>query len=154
MRCVLRATLMVSSVVLAGCQSWAPVHVSTPALIADRAPSELRITLRTSEQYVLQSPVADADSIAGVFGFGRVAFSHDQVEVVEERCFSAGRTLLMLGVGVLAWGLFEGVIGGDLRRRTQTRVPERGRRRGHPRGPASRRTPPGARHSFGASTPL
>ena len=112
-RVLLRCCAIPLLAALGGCQSWQPVQVSPQVLVAERAPTELRVTLGTSERYVLQQPVASDSVIAGEFGFGRLSFPYSEVAVVEERRFSATRTVVSAGVAVLGFTIFKGWFSGS-----------------------------------------
>lgn len=101
------AVALIPMLLLSGCKSWQPAAESPQTLIARYEPSSLRVTLRTTERLTLENPTASGDSIFGDGEFGgRMGVPMAEVTLVEERRFSAVRTIITGSVAFVGYVLF------------------------------------------------
>jgi hypothetical protein len=104
-------TLLLMTLFGTGCQAWHTEGIAPEALLVNRQPTMLRVTLTDGSQVVLEHPVLRGDTLLGT-GVGHNG-EHDlripltDVRQLATRGFSAGRTV-GLGVGVAA--LFFGAV--------------------------------------------
>jgi hypothetical protein len=109
------ATLLLA-IQFSGCSGWHQITVSPPQYIAEARPEEVRVTRASGEQVVLQAPLVEGDSIVGqqanfLGWLDEIRVGIDDVEGLEEKRFSASKTVLgfllgtaaLLGLSALAW---------------------------------------------------
>ncbi|MEQ1911226.1 MAG: hypothetical protein ABMA15_28765 [Vicinamibacterales bacterium] len=88
---------------LTGCSTWRSASsADVVQILARAAPRELRVTRRGGEEIELRNPTVSGDSIID----GRAAIAVSDIERVETKHFSAGKTLLLLvAIPVVTFGL-------------------------------------------------
>ena len=109
----LRCTAIMLLVTLPGaaCQGWHTEDVAPQAVLAAQQPTQVRVTRKDGQRFVLQHPVLRGDSLEGAWqlgGFGtatpmRIALT--DVRQVATRGFSSDRTVvLFIGLGAVVGG--------------------------------------------------
>ena len=94
---VLAAVLLQTS----GCSSWhTEPGASVAPLIANHAPSRVRLLLRTGQRLELRHPVLDHDTLIGLVGHDSARTAIADIATVAERRFSAGRTAARVGLSL------------------------------------------------------
>lgn len=103
-------------VFLAGCYSWRPSTISPPELIADEQPSQVRVSRTDGTRLAIRRPLIRNDSIAtrervcsgrlGCYEVTNGVLPLDQIEALEVRRFSAGRTAVLVVTPFIAAYVF------------------------------------------------
>lgn len=77
------STLLLSVLVLTGCQSWSQVDVSPQAFLTQESPDRVRVTRDDGEQLILEAPVVRAGAIVATAAPGAVLL--ENVQLLEVR---------------------------------------------------------------------
>jgi hypothetical protein len=108
-RTLLHAVL-VCALSAAACMTWSNVDVPVTPAPMRTYPGLTRVTTPAYGSIELHSVVTISDSLFGLDEQRRVSYPLQSVSKIEQRVKSPGRTLIALGLGLVALG-FTGVMG-------------------------------------------
>lgn len=85
-------SLVLSALLLTGCQSWSRVDMSPEAFLTEETPDRVRVTRADGEQLVLEAPVVRAGAIVATAAPGAVLI--EEIQALEVRRTDLLRTTL------------------------------------------------------------